>query len=804
MASRLAAQLALTRLTLFWERLWPAAWPLLGIVGLFLVLALFDALPGLPLWLHIIVLGTLTAAGTWSVWHLFSLFRFPAEPEARRRLEQDSGLPHRPLTSLDEHLTRGDGTTRALWALHRARLTAQNGILRARPPRPRFARLDPFALRCGLALLLVVAVTAGADNWRQRLSRAVIPQFSAAAASENITFDVWINPPDYTRKAPQFLNPNTASGIALNVPAGSRILAQVQGPADSPELFIGPSTTPFDTAGSGFFKVAAQVDSGDRIAIVQNGSTLAEWRMDVTADTPPKVAFLTTPSPSERTALRLQYQAGDDYGVEKIQARIQRLDDRNIEPFHLEVAVPKSGSTEIDTTSYHDLTPHPWAGLAVEITLIAEDALGQKGESEALRTVLPERIFNHPIARALIELRKDLTLAPAERLPVVRVLRDIYQRPELFYHDVVVALAIVATERRLIHDSRAESIPGVQQLLWDTALRLEEGELAIAERDIRNLQKQIQEALARNADSKEIEELLDKLQEALDRFIEAMNEQMKQQLSKGMEPQALPPDAQMLDGQDLKDLIEKARELARNGATDAAKELLAQLQEILENLRAGNFTEQMNKAMNDAHGMMEEMEEMVRRQQELLDRSYEREQQGDNGKKGEDGDQRARERSDDAGSQEQLRKDLGDMMRQLGEALGEIPRSLGRAEQSMRDARDALGGKEGHSPVPPQSRSLDQLQQGMQSMAESFMKQMGQQAERGSGTVGAQPGQSSDPFGRESGRGGMNDSRSGVEIPKEGDIVRTREILQELRRRRGERQRPAGELDYIDRLLRQF
>jgi hypothetical protein len=89
-------------------------------------------------------------------------------------------------------------------------------------------------------------------------------------------------------------------------------------------------------------------------------------------------------------------------------------------------------------------------------------------------------------------------------------------------------------------------------------------------------------------------------------------------------------------------------------------------------------------------------------------------------------------------------------------------------------------------------------------MAESFMKQMGQQAERGSGTVGAQPGQSSDPFGRESGRGGMNDSRSGVEIPKEGDIVRTREILQELRRRRGERQRPAGELDYIDRLLRQF
>jgi hypothetical protein len=36
------------------------------------------------------------------------------------------------------------------------------------------------------------------------------------------------------------------------------------------------------------------------------------------------------------------------------------------------------------------------------------------------------------------------------------------------------------------------------------------------------------------------------------------------------------------------------------------------------------------------------------------------------------------------------------------------------------------------------------------------------------------------------------------------ELRRSREILDELRRRSGDRQRPALELDYIDRLLHQF
>src|SRR3546814_13234627 len=90
-----------------------------------------------------------------------------------------------------------------------------------------------------------------------------------------------------------------------------------------------------------------------------------------------------------------------------------------------------------EARSDHDLTPHPGAGLAVEIQLVAKDQAGQEGRSDAVRTVLPERIFNHPVARALVELRKQLTLNPDRRLPVVPALSGIYEHPEPFFPDIV-------------------------------------------------------------------------------------------------------------------------------------------------------------------------------------------------------------------------------------------------------------------------------------------------------------------------------------------------------------------------------
>ena len=60
-----------------------------------------------------------------------------------------------------------------------------------------------------------------------------------------------------------------------------------------------------------------------------------------------------------------------------------------------------------------------------------------------------------------------------------------------------------------------------------------------------------------------------------------------------------------------------------------------------------------------------------------------------------------------------------------------------------------------------------------------------------------------DPLGRERSGNGTYD-QGDVKIPDQSDVQKSREILDELRRRSGERSRPELERDYIDRLLKRF
>jgi hypothetical protein len=94
----------------------------------------------------------------------------------------------------------------------------------------------------------------------------------------------------------------------------------------------------------------------------------------------------------------------------------------------------------------------------------------------------------------------------------------------------------------------------------------------------------------------------------------------------------------------------------------------------------------------------------------------------------------------------------------------------------------------------------------MQATLEQFMEMFNPGEGEGEGQVGARPGDNQrDPLGRDTqspNNGQVN--REGVQIPDEMELRRTREIVDELRRRRGERERPPLELDYLDRLLDQF
>src|SRR5439155_26077803 len=132
----------------------------------------------------------------------------------------------------------------------------------------------------------------------------------------------------------------------------------------------------------------------------------------------------------------------DDYGVESVKTVVRQKNGGNPDDrIDLKLRLTGLHLKDAEATSYHGLSAHPWAGLPVEIRLVATDALGQTGESEPVRMALPERAFQHPIARAIIEQRKELAKDPAAADAVAEILGDLNNRPVLYRDDSVVYLA---------------------------------------------------------------------------------------------------------------------------------------------------------------------------------------------------------------------------------------------------------------------------------------------------------------------------------------------------------------------------
>jgi Domain of unknown function (DUF4175) len=108
--------------------------------------------------------------------------------------------------------------------------------------------------------------------------------------------------------------------------------------------------------------------------------------------------------------------------------------------------------------------------------------------------------------------------------------------------------------------------------------------------------------------------------------------------------------------------------------------------------------------------------------------------------------------------------------------------------------------------VDSQGRALDALRKGAQSLAQSMQQQMGQQGPGGPGRGRlGQPraDQGTDPLGRPLPNHGYADD-SNVRVPDEIDTQRARRIIEELRKRFGDMGRPQEELDYIERLLKDY
>jgi hypothetical protein len=316
------------------------------------------------------------------------------------------------------------------------------------------------------------------------------------------------------------------------------------------------------------------------------------------------------------------------------------------------------------------------------------------------------------------------------------------------------------------------------------------------------------DALQRGASQSEIERLMDELQQALDRYLVAAAAELAR---RGESPVPVDRQSRILRSDDLKDLIETARQLARTGGRDGAMQMLAQLQRALDSIRSGLRSGGASQDVAEAQELMKTLRDLSDRQQSLLDESFQRlrDSLGDRqrGSRDGQGQRQGRARTPDPGAktgaseQQALRQELGELMLRMDGFLGAIPAPLGEADQAMRGAVEAFQRGGLGDAVPNQSRAADALARALDAAGQAMAQRLGGIGL--SGQESEEDGGSGDIFGRS--QDGQRGFATGpLKIPERSELQRAQEILEELRRRAAERFRPRPELDYIDRLLRRF
>jgi len=260
---------------------------------------------------------------------------------------------------------------------------------------------------------------------------------------------------------------------------------------------------------------------------------------------------------------------------------------------------------------------------------------------------------------------------------------------------------------------------------------------------------------------------------------------------------------------------------------------MGELERMLDRLRnarvQGNDGKQSNSKRQRGKQQQSVVQDLIAREGGLLDHS------GQRGASTASPADPAVQREADARVQQALRRALGELMQQFTDLSGEASPGLGEADQAMRDAATQLNQGQDQEAGQSQQQAIAALQKGNREMGQAMAKmgrQPGQGGEdgedgdqdgsegalgmmmpdgqmangRGNGPLPGSPDQTDpggrDPLGRHN--QGTSADNSDVTVPEERERQRTQAIQEELRRRGADQERPRRELDYIDRLLKQF
>ena len=337
---------------------------------------------------------------------------------------------------------------------------------------------------------------------------------------------------------------------------------------------------------------------------------------------------------------------------------------------------------------------------------------------------------------------------------------------------------------------------------------------------------------------------------------EAMDDYMRQ-LAENAQPGEDRPDdggeRMEMSMADLEEMMRRIEELMQQGRMAEAQEMLNALQQMLENMEMTQGGEGGDGPQTPGEQAMEGLQDTLRDQQDLSDDAFRElqdrlnpgrpqpgqqqgqqpgqqgQQQGQPGQQGQgqqgqqqpgsggqDGAPEGQAQGGENGEgmslaerQEALRRLLEQQQGRLPgtgtEAGDEAQRQLDRAGRAMEEAEGLLEDGDIAGALDAQSEALEALREGMSELGRALaQEQTGEQPGQGQAEGNMAPDRPlQDPLGRQAGNSGSFGSDEAMGDRQEASR-RARELLDELRQRSAEQDRPEVERDYLRRLLDQF
>lgn len=452
-----------------------------------------------------------------------------------------------------------------------------------------------------------------------------------------------------------------------------------------------------------------------------------------------------------------------------------------------------------------------------------------------------------------------LERAPPGVQTAATMLEAVLYRPEDVHRDPVIFMGFSHVMGQLEAAYSLETAMNAEFLLWDIALFAEYGSVADAKAALDAARRALEQALRNGASEEEIARLMDMFEQAVENYLAAqMAEALRNgRFSEGQQQAGGQQGGQQGLGDDeLQRMLDALRDLSETGATEQARQLLSEMSRMLEQFenmqlqmsQGGQSGQQQNgplsralnralqdtnRALNDQRDLNDETEQAMREgadqqtMQQLADRQRAlrerleqqmrsgggQPQQGQEGQQGQGQQGQQGEGQQPGGGNEQGQRGEG---QEPGEGQG--------GQQGQRDGQGGAPGVEtgdqfgqenersrrllGEA-LDAQRRSEEALRRGDLETARQAQNEamIAMQARSGELTRLAED---ADP-GRENERdilGRMTDGDSGysdtVEVPDEIERQRARDILDEIRRRAGDRTLSREEQEYLRRLLDRF